>query len=265
MVAMTRLGCHGSRRSAHHKIKGLNASWSLVTRSVGVECPDPTGKGRALRHRSMKIKQTSPVYLDDIRQARAILSGDEGAFRSFFEENYARLYRFALPRLDRDHGAAEDVAQQVLAEALDKLDTYRAEAQLFTWLCSICRNRIIDWQRKNNSYRKNVVLIEDSPEIQAVVDSFHAPEQDHPEYDAQRTEVVRLIEVALDRLPPKYGDLLEWKYVEGFSVREIATRMNISNEAVQSLLARAKRAFKEIYWPLAQAAGASPVGANNHD
>lgn len=213
----------------------------------------------------MKIRQPLPAHPDDLGQARALLAGDEGAFRLFFAENYARLYRFALPRLGRDHGAAEDVAQQGLSEALDKIETYRGEAQLFTWLCSICRNRIVDWQRENNIRHNNVVLIEDSPEMQSAVDSLRTPQQDHPEFTAERTEAARLIQVAMDRLPPRYGDLLEWKYIEGFSVREIATRLDLGNEAVQPLLARARRAFKEIYWPLAQTAAAMPVGAQKHD
>ena len=63
----------------------------------------------------------------------------------------------------------------------------------------------------------------------------------------QKFEAARLIQVALDKLPPSYGDALEWKYIEGHSVKEIARRMGVSHEAAQSLLARARRAFEEIY------------------
>ena len=45
----------------------------------------------------------------------------------------------------------------------------------------------------------------------------------------------------------KYGNVLEWKYIEGHSVREIAARLQIGTEAAQSLLARAKRAFADVY------------------
>ncbi len=58
---------------------------------------------------------------------------------------------------------------------------------------------------------------------------------------------MRLIQVALDRLPAKYGDVLEWKYVEGHSVKEISAKLDIGAEATQSLLARAKRAFADVY------------------
>jgi RNA polymerase sigma-70 factor (ECF subfamily) len=63
-------------------------------------------------------------------------------------------------------------------------------------------------------------------------------------------ETTRLIQVALDQLPTHYGDALEWKYVYGFSVDEIAEKLGIGFEAAQSLLARAKRAFQEIYGAL---------------
>ncbi|MDH3433674.1 MAG: hypothetical protein OEM60_07445, partial [Gammaproteobacteria bacterium] len=66
-------------------------------------------------------------------------------------------------------------------------------------------------------------------------------------------EALRLIQVALDRLPANYGNVLEWKYVEGHSVKEISARLEIGTEATQSLLARAKRAFADVYGSLSGA------------
>jgi RNA polymerase sigma-70 factor (ECF subfamily) len=199
------------------------------------------------------------VYLDDKRLAKRVLGGDEDAFRQFFDENYARLYRFALTRLKNDAEAAQDIVQHSFSKALRKLDTYKAESQLHTWLCAICRNDIGDWYRKQGRYQERIVLVEDQPAIQAAIDSFRAPETDDPALNYQRTEAARLIQVALDRLPPKYGNALEWKYVEGYSSQEIADRLNIGLEAAQSLLARAKRAFTDVYGTLtdghAQATG----------
>lgn len=150
-------------------------------------------------------------------------------------------------RLSDDPEAAREVAQITLTQAVRSLDTYRAEAALFTWLCAICRNTTSDWLAKQGRYREHIVLIEDFPEVQAAVDSFHAPEQMGPEFNYRRVELLRLIQVALDRLPPRYGDILEWKYIEGHSIKEISGKLNIGSEATQSLLARAKRAFAEVY------------------
>ena len=190
------------------------------------------------------------VYLDDRKLVKKLLSGDELAFDGFFEDNFARLYRFALVRLSDDPDAARDIAQIVLTRAMQKLHTYRAESALFTWLCAICRNEVSDWLSKQGRYRQHIVLTEDYPELQAAVDSFQTPFEENPEAQYLRLEKLRLIQVALDKLPAKYGNVLEWKYVQGHSVREISTRLNMGQEATQSLIARAKRAFADVYTTL---------------
>ena len=194
-----------------------------------------------------------PVYLDDKRIVKQLLAGDQRAFDRFFEENFARLYRFAIARLSDDPEGAREVVQITLTRAARKLHTFRAESALFTWLCAICRNEVSDWLRRQGRYRDHIVLVEDFPEVQAAVDSFQAPLEDTPERHYEREEAMRLIQVALDRLPAKYGDVLEWKYVEGHSVKEISAKLDIGAEATQSLLARAKRAFADVYSSMTKA------------
>lgn len=191
------------------------------------------------------------IYLDDKRLVKQLLAHDEQAFDAFFDDNFARLYRFALTRLSDDPDGTREVVQITLTRAIQKLHTYRGEAALFTWLCAICRNEMSDWLARQGRYREHIVLTEDIPEVAAAVDSYQAP-MDSPEQHAQRLERLRLIQVALDRLPAKYGNVLEWKYIEGYSVKEIAERLEIGNEATQSLLARAKRAFGDVYSSLTE-------------
>ncbi len=192
-----------------------------------------------------------PIYLDDRKLVKRLLKGDQRAFDQFFNDNFSRLYRFAQARMSDDPDAIREVVQSALLKAMRNIRSYRGESALFTWLCVIGRNEIIDWSRRTASYRENVVLTEDHPEIQAAVDSLVAPGSNDPRMRYQQFEASRLVQVALDKLPPRYGDALEWKYIEGYSVKEIAGRMGISTEAVQSLLARARRAFEEIYTSLA--------------
>jgi len=193
-----------------------------------------------------------PIYIDDKKLAKRLLTGKEQAFNQFFNENFARLYRFVLHRVSRDEEAAKEIVQTALSRALRKIHTYRGESALYTWLCVIARNEIVDWVRRNARYREHIVLTEDFPEIQAAVDSILAPPADDPRRHYQKYEMSRLIQVTLDKLPAKYGDALEWKYIQGYSVKEIAAKMELSPEAAQSLLARAKRAFQEIYSTLAR-------------
>jgi RNA polymerase sigma-70 factor (ECF subfamily) len=198
------------------------------------------------------------LYLDDKKLVKQLLAGDERAFDRFFDENFSRLYRFALVRLSDDPDAAREVAQITLTRAIRKLTSYRAESALFTWLCAICRNETSDWLSRQGRYREHIVLVEDFPEIQAAVDSLRVPDQMDPEYQYRRVELLRLIQVALDKLPPNYGDVLEWKYIEGHSIKEISSRLKIGSQATQSLLARAKRAFADVYSTLSDGLDKQP-------
>lgn len=188
----------------------------------------------------------------DRRLVKRLLARDEAAFREFFDGYFARLYRFALVRLSDDPEAARDVAQAAMSKAIRRLSTYRGEAALFTWLCTICRNELSDHLSRMARDREHIVLTEDFPEIMAAVDSLEAPYSDNPEASFNRLEASRLIQVALDKLPPHYGNALEWKYVYGYSVQEIAAKMNLGIEATHSVLARAKRAFADAYQSLTQ-------------
>jgi RNA polymerase sigma-70 factor (ECF subfamily) len=193
-----------------------------------------------------------PVHLDDRRLVKRLRAGDAAAFNQFFDDHFARLYRFVLPRAAHDEEAAKEIVQAALSRALRNISRYRAEAALFTWLCSIARNEMVDWMRRNARYHEHIVLIEDAPEIRAAVDSFLAPPADEPGGHLQTEELRRLIQVALDRLPARYGNALEWKYIQGHSVKEIARRLQLSPDAAQSLLARARRAFGDVYAELAR-------------
>ena len=191
-----------------------------------------------------------PIYIEDKRLVKRLLAGNEAAFNRFFDENFARLYRFVLARVSHDEEIAAEIVQAALSKALMNIGKYRGESALFTWLCVIARNELADWMKRHSRYRDHIVLTEDLPEIQAAVDSFLAPSADEPGRQYQKYEMSRLIQVALDKLPPRYGDALEWKYIQGYSVKEIAGRLDLSPEAAQSMLARAKRAFREIYGTL---------------
>jgi RNA polymerase sigma-70 factor (ECF subfamily) len=172
----------------------------------------------------------------DRKLVRRLLSGDERAFTEFFDTYFPALFRFALARLDRDEDAAEEVVQATLCAAIPKLSTFRREAALLTWLCTFCRHEIFAYYRRTQRERRMVPLLEDEPHVAAALDAFAA---------ASRDETTRLVHVLLDRLPPRYAAALEWKYIDGLSVKEIAERLELSAKAAESLLTRARDAFRE--------------------
>jgi RNA polymerase sigma-70 factor (ECF subfamily) len=175
-----------------------------------------------------------------------MLAGDERAFDEFFEGHFPGLYRFAMTRLNHDEDAAEEVAQATICKAITKLGTYRGEAALFTWLCTFCRHEISTYFKRNRMETRSVNLVEDAPEVRAALESS-AGMFEGPARAFDRAEIGRLVQVALDQLPPHYGNALEWKYLEGLSVKEIASRLQLSPKAAESLLTRAREAFRDCF------------------
>jgi RNA polymerase sigma-70 factor (ECF subfamily) len=81
--------------------------------------------------------------------------------------------------------------------------------------------------------------------VAAALESLSAVSDTGPEAVLRRDETARLVHVLLDRLPPRYAAALEWKYIDGLSVNEIAGRLELTSKAAESILSRAREAFRE--------------------
>lgn len=177
--------------------------------------------------------------------ARRILRGDERAFRELFDEFFPRLYRFAQVRLGGNADDAREVVQITFCKAFERMSTYRGESTLYAWFCQICRNSIVDLARSRQREMRHVIVLDDDEAIAGLLDTISAPMAEEPENELARGNLVHLIQVALDFLPDRYGDVLEWKYIDGLSVEEIGVRLTISTKAAESCLSRARKAMRE--------------------
>jgi len=176
-----------------------------------------------------------------------LLRGERTAFDQFFNEYYPKLFRFVRRRMPRDAAGAEDVAQATLCRALESLRGYRGEAALMTWLYTICRREMSARWQENRRYADAPALAEDDPQIRIALESLLAAEQGDPLLATDREQIGQSIRAALDYLPAPYADILEWKYVREMSVNDIATRLGRSAKATESLLTRARAAFREAF------------------
>ena len=180
----------------------------------------------------------------DRELARRVAAGDQAAFDAFFREYFPRLYRFSLSRVDNDPTFAEEVVQRTMCIVVRKMGTYRGEAQLFTWLCQICRNEISAVLRQRGAHLEDALPIEDHPAVQAALESISGTDY-RPETLQSRNEIVHFVRATLDHLPAKYALALEMKYINGDSVAEIAGALDVGEKAAESILSRARAAFKE--------------------
>lgn len=179
----------------------------------------------------------------DRELVRRLLEGDEAAFDEFASMHLEALYRFAGRRLEGDRELTREIVQRTLCKVFGKLSTYRGEGPFLGWLCACCRNEILMHFRAEGSRPDRLAL-----ETGVVPPgALAAPARGHPDRELLRSELGEQVHLALDLLPVHYAQALEWKYVEGLPVREIARRLELSEKAAESTLSRARVAFRKRY------------------
>ncbi len=172
-------------------------------------------------------------------------AGEESAFDVFADRYIPGLYRFALRRLVGDREIARDLVQSTVCKVIEKLGSYRAEAPLFTWLCAVCKNEVAAHYRRLDRRPREVGLDEEDGVVAAA--SALASPTAGVEERLELLERRDRVHIALDRLPPAYARAVEWRYLEDVPVTEIARRLGSSYKATESLLSRARLAFRTAY------------------
>lgn len=176
--------------------------------------------------------------------ASLVAAGDRDAFDRFFREYFPRLFRFTLARVNGDPDVAEEIVQRTMCIVVRKMSTYRGEALLFTWLCQICRSETQAVFKQRRIEMSSDLPLEDHPAVQAALELAMSGDV-HPDSALRRDEIAHFVRVTLEYLPAKYSTALELKYVHGYSVAEIGKRLGIGTKAAESVLGRARRAFKD--------------------
>jgi RNA polymerase sigma-70 factor (ECF subfamily) len=163
---------------------------------------------------------------------------DAAAWRMLYDRYLPMVWRRAYALVGNSH-LAEDVTSEVMLALVRNLDRLEQDGTtIAAWLLSVVRRQAADHHRR--AYRAQAKL--GSVAIGPVETARHGPTVSL-ETAETRLEVLRV----LDALPERQRQLLEWKYVESLSVREIAERMGESERAIEAVLYRARRGFRKLY------------------
>ncbi len=177
---------------------------------------------------------------DELRLVRRMAGGDRSAFDTFVATYTPVLVRYAQVHLRHHPEAMADVIQTTLVAAIERLESFRGEGPLGAWLVGICRFQV------GTFLRRRQVRDRWATDGTIDLDQLEAPENLQSETLEQR-ELTATIHSTLDLLPPPYGDILEWKYLEELPVKTIAQRLELSPKAAESLLTRARRSFRRVF------------------
>lgn len=180
---------------------------------------------------------------DDARISRelawraAVLAGEETAWRAWYDEAYDPLRAFVFWRLARQTAFVDEVVQETWLIAVRRIrDFDPQQASFLDWLRGIAGNVI----RNHARQRQNAAR-----DLQTVAENAHRASNVEPQVEA--TERSARIASALLALPEHYAAVLQAKYLEQRSVSEIAQAWNQTAKGIESLLTRARSAFREQF------------------
>jgi RNA polymerase sigma-70 factor (ECF subfamily) len=177
---------------------------------------------------------------DELTLARRTAAGDQAALQIIYERYADPLFAYICHYLGGARADAEELWQDTLFAALRSIGNYRGQGRFFKWLCGIARNKIAD--RFRNCDRATTMFSEaSSSQLASLLDAGPLPE----EILARRETRVRVVE-ALMELPREYRLALTARYVDGQSVEEAAQLLGKSYKATESILSRARAAFRDL-------------------
>lgn len=183
-----------------------------------------------LQQAAVAIGSAAAQQSPDLSALERVRSGDQHAFNALVGELFPAVYRAAL-RVLRQEQEAEDVAQEVFLKIWRDPPELRSDANLKAWSTRVATNGAIDRLRKKR------------PDA-----SDDLPDQVDPAAGAdeaiQAGEAADAVQRAIDGLPDRQRLALMLTYYQGLPNKEAAELLDVSVDALESLLARARRALK---------------------
>jgi RNA polymerase sigma-70 factor (ECF subfamily) len=163
---------------------------------------------------------------------------------SVFREYAPRIYAVARRMMGND-ADAEEVTSDVLMQVVRKLDTFRGDAALTTWLHRVTVNAALALREKRANRAKHEQAGETGEEAHHHLQPFPRMWTVSPDASALAAEQHRLIEDAIADLPPMYRDVFVLADVEGLPNQEVGDMLNLSLPAVKSRLHRARLMMRD--------------------
>ncbi len=172
-----------------------------------------------------------------IRKAAA---GDRAAFRELVLEHSHAMFRLAW-RLTSDETAAEDIVQEAFIKAWRKLESFRMEASLRSWLHRITVNTAMDYLRKQSTRKR---FETEEPEWESIPQAAETPNTD------AQIDIRVQTEAAMQQLSKTERSALMLKHFEGHSINEIAQILEMTTGACKQTIFRAVKKMRIALRPL---------------
>ena len=182
-------------------------------------------------------------YLELIEKLK---NGDAESFRLVVEK-YQKLVLNCAYKFLRNRESAEDLTQEVFIELFESINSFRAEAQLSTWIYRIAVTKSLN-HIKSLKRKKRFAMVVSLFSEDKVEENIAAPENMNPDQELENQERAKILTWALDKLPENQRVAFTLSKYKEMSYEEISSMMNMSIPSVESLIHRAKTNLKkELY------------------
>ena len=165
---------------------------------------------------------------------------DQKAFNFLLDEFWDYVYGFQLKRIENENDA-EDITIQTFSKAFDKISTYDENYNFKTWLITISKNIHIDLVRKEKSSINSKITSNQDDKVYQIIDESPSPE-DKLITEQNLAKLLRDIK----KLKPHYQEIINLRYFQELSYKEISDELNEPMNNVKVKLLRAKKLLTEI-------------------
>ena len=163
---------------------------------------------------------------------------DQHAFRQLLDLHWNDLYGFLIKRTENENDA-EDLCLQAFSKAFDKIDTYDDDFTFSTWLTSIAKNLHVDLVRKQKTRLHQSTDVDKMS--RDVIDETLGPED-----QLIRSQNLDKLLQQVRSLKPIYRDVIQLRFFQELSHKEMAVQLGLSLSNVKVRLLRAKKLLAEI-------------------
>lgn len=186
-------------------------------------------------------KSVPTVSSDDHRLIARCLRGDSLAFGELIRRYQDRLFNLVY-RLLGSVEDAQDVVQETFLNAYKSLQSFKGDAEFFTWLYRIAWNTAVSLKRK----QRLALSLHAGRTGQGAIDPLDDSDGNQPGQALERAEQERRIQNALNRLSPEHRAVLVLKEMEGQKYETIAEILQVPIGTIRSRLHRARMELRDI-------------------
>lgn len=183
---------------------------------------------------------------DDDTLMAAVAAGDSRALRTLVERWAPRVEAFAVRSLAR-RDDAQDIVQETFVRVHRAAARYRGGGRFASWLFRIAGNLVRQELRRRRV--RGWFGGASDPDDAAILASLPAPKHFDPDSPLRIAERRALLARALARLPERQRMAVLLHYFEEMPVRDVATALQVSEHAAESLLARGMAALRNVLRP----------------